>query len=71
MIIACINKKIVSEEYMVMSLSIMGLTIFELLFEARARYLYIYVPIYILVFGYGIKNRIRIYEKYVKERKNR
>jgi hypothetical protein len=37
-------------------LSIIGLTIFELLFEARARYLYIYVPVYILVALYGIRD---------------
>ena len=43
-------------EYLVMILSIIGLTIFELLFEARARYLYIYVPVYILVALYGIRD---------------
>lgn len=35
-------------------LGIIGLTIFELLFEARARYLFTYVPLYIIVAIYGI-----------------
>ncbi len=43
-------------EYLVMILSIIGLTVFELLFEARARYLYIYVPVYILIALYGIRD---------------
>lgn len=38
----------------VMMLSIIGLTVFELLFEARARYLFIYVPIYIVLAAQGI-----------------
>ena len=58
MIWICRGKVRENKEYMVMSLALIGLTIFELLFEARARYLYIYVPVYVLVFGYGIKNII-------------
>lgn len=37
----------------VLLLSIIGLTIFELLFEARARYLFTYAPIYILIGSIG------------------
>lgn len=37
-------------------LSIIGLTIFELLFESRARYLYTYAPLYILMAVYGLQN---------------
>ena len=55
------------KEYMVMGLALVGITIFELLFEARARYLYIYVPIYILVFGYFFQNAISKYKKIVKK----
>lgn len=33
----------------VIMLAVLGLTLFELLFEARARYLFIYVPLYILI----------------------
>ena len=43
----------------ILLLAILGLTIFELLFEARARYLYTYLPIFCLIAGFGIKD-IRI-----------
>ena len=36
-------------------LSVIGLTAFELLFEARARYLYLYTPIFIFTAVYGWK----------------
>ena len=39
--------------------SVIGLTIFETLFEARARYLYTYVPIYILLATVGCKYFIK------------
>ena len=32
-----------------MKLAIIGLSIFELLFEARARYLFAYAPVYIII----------------------
>ena len=35
---------------LILQLCIIGITLFELLFEARARYLYLYVPVYILLF---------------------
>lgn len=38
-----------------MMLSVIGLTIFELLFEARARYLFTYVPVYIILALYGFQ----------------
>lgn len=38
----------------IIMLSLIGLTIFELLFEARARYLYIYTPFFILAAAYGL-----------------
>ena len=37
----------------VMMLSIIGLTLFEWIFEARARYLYLYAPVYVLLGAYG------------------
>ena len=47
---------------LVMMLSVIGLTAFELIFEARARYLFTYAPVYILLgiggLWYGI-GRIR------------
>ena len=39
-----------------LQLAILGLTLFELLFEARARYLFAYAPVYILLAGAGIRN---------------
>ena len=37
-------------------LAVIGLTLFELLFEARARYIYIYVPIYCILASIGFEN---------------
>lgn len=42
-------------------LALIGLTIFTLLFEARARYLYLYAPYYIILAVIGIET---IYKKY-------
>lgn len=39
-----------------MAISVIGLTIFELLFEARARYLFCYAPIYVILSGWGLRN---------------
>ena len=46
----------------VIFLSIIGLTLFTLLFEARARYLYLYSTYYIIlaVIGVEIINKIKI-----------
>lgn len=43
-----------TDEKNVVMLSIIGLSIFEVLFEARARYLYIYAPFYILLAVCGL-----------------
>lgn len=39
--------------YVVMALSIVGLSVFELLFEARARYLYTFAPLFVLMGALG------------------
>ena len=52
------NQKI----YSVIFLAIIGLTAFELLFEARARYLYTYVPVYCILAGIGAKKIINACE---------
>lgn len=45
-----IRKRSQEKEFMVvLMVSIIGLTLFEILFEARARYLYTYVPLFILI----------------------
>lgn len=41
-------------------LSIIGLTVFQLMFEVRARYLYIYVPFYILTGVLGAQKIMRL-----------
>ena len=38
----------------ILHLSVVGLTVFELLFECRARYLYTYIPIYCITAVFGI-----------------
>jgi len=50
-------------EIQVMKIAIIGLTIFELLFEARARYLFLYVPFYILLAVIGFKNIVNCFNK--------
>ena len=43
-------------EFVVPALAVLGLTLFLLLFEARARYLFLYTPVYLLLGGIGLKN---------------
>lgn len=43
-------------QYLIIILSILGITLFELLFEARARYLYLYIPMFVLAAIYGISD---------------
>ena len=47
--------RIVYAVMIIVMLSIIGLTIFELIFEARARYLYTYVPLYIILAAAGVQ----------------
>lgn len=53
--------------YSVLYLSVVGLTVFELLFECRARYLYTYVPIFCMNAVFGIcalrRKTVKIIEK--------
>ncbi len=42
--------------FLVMAASITGLTVFELLFEARARYLFCYAPVFVILSGWGLRN---------------
>lgn len=43
------NKKNLSDLFMLMILSLVGIFLFVSMFEARARYLYVYAPLYILI----------------------
>lgn len=40
----------------ILMLTIVGLTVFELIFEARARYLFGYAPVYIILAVMGLNN---------------
>lgn len=46
--------------------SIIGLTIFETLFEARARYLYTYVPVYIMLAVIGLRSSYERFSEFLK-----
>ena len=54
-IISVFNKDKMEKADGVICLSLIGIIVFELLFEARARYIYIYVPLFILYGISGIK----------------
>ena len=47
--------RIVYAVMIIVMLAIIGLTIFELIFETRARYLYTYVPLYIILAAAGVQ----------------
>ncbi|MBR3280229.1 MAG: hypothetical protein IKI57_00070 [Clostridia bacterium] len=51
------NKAKIDYLYLILITTIIGLTIFELIFEVRARYLYSSVPIYIILTMYAIYNK--------------
>lgn len=55
-VIMMFKKQKIDYTYLVITLTIIGLTIFELLFEVRARYLYTNVPIFIMLMMYSINN---------------
>ncbi len=45
----CLKRRDLDKETLVLMLSVFGLTLFETLFEARARYLYTYAPYFVLL----------------------
>ena len=52
-------------------LGIIGLFIFEILFEARSRYIFIYVPLYIFLGVIGLKNVLSFFVVKIKGIKNK
>lgn len=50
--------------------SLAGITLFELLFEARARYLFIYVPFFIILAAKGLKTLSFMFNNYRKNKYN-
>lgn len=61
--IVFIKKNELDKRIVVLMMSLVGLTIFEMIFEARARYLYIYSPIFIVLSTLGLKNIIKFLKK--------
>ncbi len=53
------NKEQKIEKADVLYISAIGITLFELLFEARARYLFAYAPFYIILASAGIRRVVR------------
>lgn len=60
-----------STKISIVILGIIGLFIFEILFEARSRYIFIYVPLYIFLGVIGLKNVLRIFVVKIKGIKNK
>ena len=53
--------------FLTMMLAIIGLTTFELLFEARARYLFIYAPVYVMLGVNGLWSGFNMLKKKAEE----
>ena len=60
-----------STKISIVILSIIGLFIFEILFEARSRYIFIYVPLYIFLGVIGLKNVLSFFVVKIKGIKNK
>lgn len=52
--------------FITLLMSIIGLTIFNLLLEARARYLFCSAPLLVILFGYGTRNAYRLFCYYFR-----
>ena len=52
----------------IIMLSLVGLTLFELIFEARARYLYCYVPLYLLLGSWGLEQCYQSMRRNIRRR---
>ena len=48
------------DEKWILCLSIIGITLFTLLFEGRSRYLLTYVPYYVILAGVGLQELYRL-----------
>ena len=58
-----------STKAVIVILGVIGLYIFETIFEARSRYIFVYVPLYILIGVMGIKNTINWTSRKIKDMK--
>jgi len=66
-----VKNKDKTELIKVLQISILGLTLFELLFEARARYLFSYSTVYVLLAAVGLEVLLAQIQKYKKKIFNR
>ena len=60
-----------SRKIAIIILALIGLFLFETIFEARSRYIFVYVPLYILIGVMGIKNTINWISRKIKDMKKR
>ena len=56
---------------LMMALAVIGLTVFELLFEARARYLFCYAPYYVMLAAGGMRNADHLLGRLFRKRAGR
>lgn len=63
------NDPLDMDALLILALSVIGLTIFELLFEARARYLFCYAPYYVIMASVGCRELCRVLRRYPRHRK--
>ena len=70
-LIGCILDKKVTKQTSIIRLSLLGLVMFELLFEVRARYLFTYVPLLIVLAVQGLQSaKTRLEAMMPAKRKN-
>ena len=60
-----------SRKIAIIILALIGLFLFETIFEARSRYIFVYVPLYIFIGVIGIKNVLNWTSRKIKCMKNR
>lgn len=53
------------------ALSLLGVSIFLLLFECRARYLFLFSPLFVILFSTGVDNAAQRLNEFIKKRKNK
>ena len=68
-IIIDLLKKERTREIRILGISIVGIAIFLLVWEARSRYIYFLIPIFIILGAYGICNIEKIVEQGMKKLK--
>lgn len=60
------NRQEIGDGFCVLMLSVIGITLFQLIFECRARYLYLYSPFYVLLGISGIWYMLQHVKKQIR-----